>query len=32
MDNGMGIDYGSEEWVGWRGAKEQSNFGTVLIA
>ena len=21
MDNGVGIDYGSGEWVGWRGAK-----------
>lgn len=29
--NGMGIDYGTARWTGWRGAKEEKN-GTTITA
>ena len=31
MDNGVGIDYGSEGWAGWRGAKRGNwdNYNSI---
>ena len=29
MDNGVGVDYGSGGWAGWRGAKEEI-IGTTV--
>lgn len=31
MENGVGNDYGSGEWAGWRGTKGEKTATTVIV-